>query len=162
MDQCSPIPECARLSLSELRNHRRELEEEENTVSYWRRLIQARVGVLQAGATLTEGDTRSLKRVLAGHHALATRTSRLRLSASDQAPPLPDIAALWARLDDPSDAASRAQLVLDLRRIEQQLTAHRQDLHLRIGAAMAETIARYHANPKLCLSALPAQQRRAG
>ncbi|MDP9240720.1 MAG: hypothetical protein M3O55_08810 [Actinomycetota bacterium] len=161
MDPGPAIPECALLSLGELRIHRRILDDEENRVSYWRRLIQARADIVQAGAALTEGDARSLERVLAGDHALTVRTSRLHLSASEDAPPLPDIAAVWTRLDDPTDPTSRAQLVLELRRIEQELSTYRHDLHQRIAAATAETIARYRVDPALCLTALPPRQRRA-
>jgi len=161
MDPYSTLPECTLLSLGELRLHRRLLDDEENRVSYWRRLIQARADVVASGTALNEGDARALERVLAGDHALTARTSRLRLSASEEVPPLPDIAAVWTRLDDPTDPASRAELVRELRRIEQELSSYRHVLHQRIAAATAETIARYRLDPALCLSALPPRRRRA-
>ncbi|MEP6695824.1 MAG: hypothetical protein ABJA34_02980 [Pseudonocardiales bacterium] len=154
-----PIPECALLSLADLRTYRRALEEEEAKVSYWRRLIQARADVTQAGSDLTVLDADALKHVLTGNHTLTSRTCLLSLSGSDEMPPLPDIAALWTLLSDPSDEAGRTRLVEDLRSLERQLSDYRCDLHERIAAATTEAIARYRADPLLCLSAVTSQQR---
>jgi hypothetical protein len=161
MEQSSPTPDCGRLTLLELRSYRRALADEESKVSYWRRIIQARADVTQAGGTLTAGDAQALKRVLSGPHTRTVHTALLRAHGGNDAPSLPNIAALWTRLDCPSDEAARALLVHDLRRAESQLSAYRHGLHRQIEAATAEAIARYHADPLLCLSALPQQQRRA-
>jgi hypothetical protein len=158
MEQSPQSPDCSRLTLPELRAYRRALDDEEKKVSYWRRIIQARADVTQAGGTLTAGDAQALERVLAGPHARTVHTSLLRVHSGEDAPSLPDIAALWTRLDSPSDQAARSSLVHDLREAESQLSTYRHDLHRRIRAATAEAIARYRADPSLCLSALPQHQ----
>jgi len=58
---------------------------------------------------------------------------------------------VWTRLDDPTDPISRAALVSDLRRIEHELSAYRHDLHERIAAATAETIARSYVQTQYSL-----------
>jgi hypothetical protein len=158
METSSESPDCGRLTLPELRVYRRALDEEEKKVSYWRRIIQARADVTQAGGTLTAGDAQALERVLSGPHARTVHTSLLRVHSGEDAPSLPDIAALWTRLDSPADDAARASLVHDLRQAESQLSTYRHHLHRRIRAATAEAIARYRVDPSLCLSALPQQQ----
>ena len=158
MDESSRSLDCGRLTLPELRMYRRSLDDEEKKVSYWRRIIQARADVTQAGGMLTAGDAQALERVLSGPHARTVHTSLLRVHSGEDVPSLPDIAALWTRLDSPSDDAARAVLVSDLRQAETQLSTYRHDLHRRIRLATAEAIARYRSDPSLCLSALPKQR----
>jgi len=43
-----PSEELAGLDLDQLRSYRRELESEEDRVSYWRRLVHGRIDVLEA------------------------------------------------------------------------------------------------------------------
>src|SRR5687767_1285244 len=57
----------AHLTLEGLRAYRRALSEEENRVSYWRRILQARLDVLRAGlagGSARPVDTAALKPVL--------------------------------------------------------------------------------------------------
>lgn len=162
MDQLSPVPACSRLTLRELRSYRRSLDDEENRVSYWRAVIQGRADVTEAGDALGGNDSRALERVLSAGHNGTKRTSVLRLSAGDDVPPFPGIAALWTQLDRPADPATRCRLVADLRRLEAQLSAYRRDLHWRIETATAEAVRRYHSEPSLCLSVLPRPRQRAG
>lgn len=145
----------ALLSLPELRTYRHALDDEEVRVSYWRRLIQARVDVTRAGGGLGISDAAALRRVLADDHARTARTSRLRELPSDDSPPLPDIASLWSRLDGDDDEGGRILLLEDLMDVEVKLSAYRHDLHQRIDAATNELIGRYRAEPKLCLAVLP-------
>jgi outer membrane protein TolC len=67
---------------------------------------------------------------------------------------------LWERQVDPSDTEALAQLEADLDEAERQLSSYRNALHVRLGDATSELIARYRDEPNLCLSALPVQRRR--
>ncbi len=154
--------ELSHLSLSELRTYRHALDDEEVRVSYWRRLIQARADVTRAGEGRGITDASTLRRVLSDDHARRVRTSRLRELPADDRPPIPDIAALWSRLDGDDDAGGRILLLEDLMTAEATLSAYRHDLHGRIDAATAELISRYRAEPTLCLSVLPRVAGRGG
>jgi hypothetical protein len=149
------VPEYDHLTLSELRSHRRALKGEEHKVSYWRRLIQARADVTQAGEALDGGDAEALRRILCGQDGRPTRTALMHVSYRDVHAPLAEISALWMRLVSSSDGVGRALLLCDLRRAEAQLSSYRNELHQRIDAATAEMVNRYHADPLLCLAALP-------
>jgi hypothetical protein len=157
VNQALLVSEYAHLTLSELRSCRRALKGEEHKVSYWRRLIQARADVTQAGEALTAGDPEALHRVLCGKDGRPTRTALLHVSYRDVRAPLAEIAALWTRLVSPSDSVGRARLLCDLRRAEAQLSSYRNELHQRIDAATAEVVNRYHSDPLLCLSLLPTE-----
>ncbi len=162
MDQPGSAPDWADLTLEQLRAYRRALEAEESKVSYWWGVIKARADVTQAGASLVAtDDDHALSSVLCRDPACTGRTPMLRLCRDDDAPPFPDIAPLWVRLDPP-DEVSRTALVADLRQVEARLLAYQHDLEDRIDAAMAETILRYQSDPSLCLSALPQEQQCAG
>jgi len=151
-----PVPVAfAHLSMAALRTYRHALDDEEIRVSYWRRLIQARADVTRAGGGLGITDAAALQRVLSGNHARRVRTSMLRELPSDDSPPLPDIASLWARLDGDEDAGGRILLLEDLMAVEVKLSAYRRELHQRIDAATIELISRYRIEPRLCLAALP-------
>lgn len=151
----------ALLSLPELRAYRHSMNDEEVRVSYWRRLIQARADVTRAGGGIGIADATALRRVLADDHARTARTSRLRELPNDDSPPLPNIAALWSRLDGEDDEGGRILLLEDLMTVEVELSAYRHDLHQRIDAATNELIGRYRAEPKLCLAVLPLADRSA-
>lgn len=143
------------LSLTDLRSVRNALDDEEVRVSYWRRLIQARIDVTRAGGRHGIADIAALQHVLSEHHATSVRPSLLRAMPDDACPPLPDIAALWSRLDVGNDAGGRVLLLNDLVAVECRLSSYRRVLHERIDAATAELVRRYRAKPLLCLVALP-------
>lgn len=149
--------EHAHLSLDGLRKYRTALTAEESRVSYWRRIIQARLDVVRAGSDLV---SQNLKPVLTDERVGAGRSALVEIVPFDNIPPLPDLAGLWERQADPSDAASIAALEIDLDLAEKQLSEYRGALHKRLGAATSELIARYRDEPGLCLTALPAQPRR--
>jgi hypothetical protein len=144
--------EHAHLTLEALREYRKTLSSEESRVSYWRRIIQARLDLLVAGAD-ADGDT--LRPVLTDQRVGAGRRALVEVTPVDDIPPLPDLAELWDRFVDLEDARAVASLVEDLTDAEQQLSEYRSVLHRRIGAATSELIARYREQPTLCLSALP-------
>ncbi|MBW3648456.1 MAG: hypothetical protein KY440_11925 [Actinobacteria bacterium] len=159
-----PVPtrnaDYAHLSVDALREYRRALTAEENKVSYWRRILQARLDVVQAGSgrDLVQEHLRPLltsERVGAGRQAL------VEVLPVDDIPPLPSLGELWDRRVDPGDAAQQEGLEQDLRLAEAQLSSYRNALHRRIGEATGELIARYREQPSLCLTALPLDPRRA-
>ena len=158
-----PAPEVsdehAHLSLLELRAYRDALQVEEDRVSYWRRVLQARLDVLRAGG---RGglDPARLAPVLTDSRMGAGRHVLVQALPDDDVPPLPSLEALWSRPVDLDDDADRAGLEADLAEAEEQLSAYRTALHRRAQAATGELIARYRLAPDQCLSALPLRQRR--
>jgi hypothetical protein len=158
-----PVPEIseghAHLSLLELRAYRDVLQAEEDRVSYWRRVLQARLDVLRAGG---RGglDPARLAPVLTDSRMGAGRHVLVQALPDDDVPPLPSLEALWSRPVDLDDAEERAGLEADLAEAEGQLSAYRTALHERAGAATSELIARYRLSPDLCLTALPLQRGR--
>lgn len=157
-----PVPErkphYEHLSLDALRSYRRALGEEEGRVSYWRRILQARVDVLRAaldGGSARDVDTSALAPVLADARISAGRKALIDVVPVDDIPPLPHLEELWQRPVDLSDDAGARALEAELSRAERELSEYRAALHRRIADATGELIARYREQPSLCLSALP-------
>lgn len=148
----------AHLTLDGLRSYRKALTAEESQVSYWRRIIQTRLDLVRAGATITSGD--NLKPVLTDERVGQGRRALVEIVPIDDIPPLPDLAGLWDRYADPSDTAAVAALEADLDDAERQLSEYRAVVHHRLAAATSELIARYRDEPGLCLTALPVQPTR--
>ena len=149
--------EHAHLTLEALRAYRKALAAEEGRVSYWRRIIQARLDVVRAGSDLVSDN---LKPVLTDARVGAGRSALVEIVPSDDIPPLPSLAGLWERQVDPTDPVAVAALEVDLDAAEHQLSEYRSALHVRLGAATSELIARYRDEPNLCLTALPTQPTR--
>lgn len=147
--------EFAHLPLMALRQYRKALAQEENRVSYWRRILQARLDVVRTLDGSGTPDATALAPVLGAARVGAARQALLEIVPVDDIPPLPHLEALWDRDPRPDDEAWNASLVSDLEKAETQLSAYRAALHRRIGAATTELIARYREEPSLCLSALP-------
>ncbi len=157
-----PVPEVreeyGHLGLEELRSYRTALQAEEGKVSYWRRILQARLDVVREGRTLGGTgslDARTLRPVLAERTVTAGRTALVQVLPVDDIPPLPALGELWERQVDPADPAASAALEHDLAAAERQLSGYRAALHRRLEAATGELIARYRRTPTACLSALP-------
>lgn len=153
------VPELAGLDLPQLRAYRRELGDEETRVSYWRRLVQARLDVLTAlpPAARPAPAAPRLRQTLAEQTRAPRRQVMLSVHHADDAPPLPDLEVLWWSLDD-GDEAVRTEVVARLTDAEAQLSAYRAALHRRLDRATGELIARYQRDPASCLSALPLQR----
>lgn len=145
----------AHLDVTALRALRTTLSDEESKTSYWRRILQARIDVLEAGSpgrgTL---DHQHLAPVLATERMTAGRSALIRVLLVDDVPPLPSLAQLWEQ-DVTGDEPARVQLVADLRVAEGQLSEYRRALHARISEVTTDLIARYRDEPSLCLAALP-------
>lgn len=151
----SPAPRLTELSLSALRSYRRRLADEEDRVSYWRRLVHARIDVLEA-ETATEGPLSldTLARVLGDTGTGRNRTALVLVRTAEPLPDLPALEEMWVTELDPSDSAAVAAAVDRLRTAERQLTTYRNALHQRIDEATEELIARYRENPASALVAL--------
>ena len=142
------------LSLADLRDLRRELGDEESRVSYWRRIIQARIDLLTRGAT--DGDlVERLTSVLAESGAVHRRLANLSVRSASDIEALPDLHQLWTRVVDPHDAEAVAEFVEALQRAEADLSSMRREIHQRLDEATGQLIARYRQDPTLALSALP-------
>lgn len=137
-------------SLPDLRRLRAELTDYETRVSYWRRLVQARIDLVQDGRQPENLDR--LAQALADAPSRTRRIANLDLFPPDTVPPLPELAELW-QLTPAADQTD--DYLAKLGAIEQQLSSHRRMLHQRIDALHAELIARYRQEPRLALSALP-------
>ena len=142
-------PELAPLALDDLRAYRQELITEESRVSYWRRILQARLD-------LALGDESSLGRlrgVLTEHQKSSRRLALQMFDDPNGTPPLPDLAVLWELQTDTGSADDA--LLARLAAAEHELSAYRSSLHARLDAATGELISRYRDEPTLALHALP-------
>jgi hypothetical protein len=157
-----PVPErdqaYEHLSLEGLRAYRATLAEEENRVSYWRRILQARLDVLRAGlagGTARPVDTAALRPVLTDARVGAGRRVLVDVLPAVDMPPLPQLERLWDQQVDLADVPAAEAHERELARAERELSDYRAALHRRIADATGELIARYRESPSLCLSALP-------
>jgi hypothetical protein len=147
--------EFAHLSLPALREYRQKLGQEENRVSYWRRLIQARMDLIELRGADDSIRLERLRLALSETRVGEGRRALVEVMPIDDVPPLPDLADLWARQADPKDPDAAAELQRDLAFAELQLSAYRAALHRRLADATGELIARYREEPRLALLALP-------
>lgn len=145
------------IDLAELRRRRAGFNDEESRVSYWRRIIQARIDLIDNSSGAARGH--GLARVLADSRSSHRRIAALSVDSAAGLPPLPDLAELWQRVE-PDDPDERAELLSHLRDAEKALSDYRRELHERIDHVTGELIARYRENPKLALTAL--QERLSG
>jgi len=147
-------PEFAHLPLEGLRAYRRALNTEEGRVSYWRRIIQARLDLVRVAEAGGPATTDNLRGVITEVRVESGRAALQEVIPVDDMPPLPELEGLWAQ--EPSDdEESNRRLAVELSKAEAQLSAYRTALHKRLAAATGELIARYREEPTLCLSALP-------
>ncbi len=125
-------------------------------MSYWRRILQARLDLVASGTTRKGVEHERLAPLLATERVGAGRRALSSVVPVDEGiPPLPLLEELWDRQVGADDEAGRLAFEDDLRIAEQSLSAYRSALHARIGSATGELIARYREAPDLCLSALP-------
>jgi len=142
------------LSLVDLRAARTELGDEETRVSYWRRIIQARLDVIRSDVPDSE-RVADLTRVLTDARGSVHRLAHIDVMPVDDIPPLPDLAEVWSRQVDRTDARALARLERDLSAAERKLSTYRRELHRRIDLVTNELIARYREQPLLALQILP-------
>ena len=142
------------MSLQDLRAARATLSEEETKVSYWRRIIQARLDLVRLDRVDAD-PVADLRRVLTDANSSRQRLAYIDARPVDDIPPLPDLVEIWGRFVDPGDAAEVARLDHDLAAAEKELSAYRRQLHERIDGITNELIARYREQPLLALQILP-------
>ena len=82
-----PAAEFESLSLDDLRASRQALTDYETRVSYWRRILQARLDLVAAGDSATEGLA-GLADALADAPSVTKRIARLAILPPDQVPPV--------------------------------------------------------------------------
>jgi hypothetical protein len=145
----------AHLDLDALRAYRTALAAEEDRVSYWRRILQARLDTLRAVEGARSADPAAVAPALSREQMWRGRTALVRVVPVDDIPPLPDLARLWEQVPAENDERARIELISGLDRAEEQLSAYRTALHGRMESASAELIARYRDEPQACFSALP-------
>lgn len=151
------------LTLDELRAYRRRLSHEEERVSYWRRLLHARIDVLEAQAHQERALTiEELVRVLGDTGSGQGRTALVSVRAADPLPDLPVLEEIWVTDIDPNDKEAVAEAAERLRTAEHQLTDYRKALHERLDRATEELISRYHENPASALVAFRLPHTRPG
>jgi hypothetical protein len=147
-------PYLATLTLAELRSYRLSLVAEEERTSYWRRLVQARIDLLDAGGTAEDSlSMAQLTRALGDTGTGRSRNALHRVRAAEPLPDLPALEDVWVL---PADGVGRLDALCRLSVAEQRLTDYRTALHARIDEATAELICRYREDPSLALAALPA------
>lgn len=146
----------AGLDLEGLRAYRHRLEAEEDRVSYWRRLVHARLDLLAAGSATDHPLTvEDLVRVLGDTGTGGTRRALVSVRAAEPLPELPELSEMWGTEVDPRDPDQVADAVERLTDAERQLTAYRRALHERIDEATGELIVRYRENPAAALAVIP-------
>jgi hypothetical protein len=155
-------PAYAHLSVEDLRASRAALADEENKVSYWRRILQARLDVVVSGTAARAVEHERLAPVLATERISAGRAALVQVLPVDGIPPLPRLGELWDRQVATDDELGRAAFAHDLQAAEGEPSAYRSALHERIAEVTGELIARYREDPSLCLSALPLPRTSAG
>lgn len=151
------------LSLDGLRAYRRRLADEEERVSYWRRLAHARIDVLEAEAHHERPlHIDELIRVLGDTGQGRGRTALVSVAAAEPLPDLPVLQEMWVTELDPTDPEAVADALRRLRTAEQQLTEYRKALHSRLDQATKELIERYKQDPVSALVALGRPHTRTG
>lgn len=140
------------MTLDELRQFRKDLNAREGQVSYWRRIIQARLDLMRDGSIKHGATTEGLRRVLTRQLGTNHRLGLLSVHPQGNAP-MAGLTHLWHR--SLTTEGEDPELEADLAQAEHQLSAYRTDLHHQIDAATAEMVRRYHDDPALALTALP-------
>lgn len=147
-------PAYADFTLEELRALRKELGDEESRVSYWRRIIQARIDLLVSG-NRNDDIVARLTDVLAESNVIHRRLANLAVRGAQHISPLPDLPRLWTAEVDLGDATAVESYLAELRSAETELSRMRREILDRLNEATAQLIARYHQDPISALSVLP-------
>jgi hypothetical protein len=145
----------SRLPLRTLRDYRNGLTEEEEKVSYWRRLVQFRLNLIKTQKEAVNIPTADLIKALGSTGSGQRRQQLLNVDAQEELPQLPGLDDLWTSAIDPADSDATGRLVSELTRVERELSNYRRLLHDRIDTATDELIARYKADPDLSLQLFP-------
>jgi hypothetical protein len=145
------VPHLAHLELAALREYRQDLLTEESRVSYWRRILQARIDTAVGGSD-DRAPAAKLRSVLSQHQESSRRLAVLQVHDAGGVPPLPDLTVLW---ETTGQVTADDALLTRLAAAEAELSSYRRSLHERLDDATSELIARYREEPSLALCALP-------
>jgi hypothetical protein len=137
----------AELDLRELRRYRKGLMREEEKVSYWRRVTQARLDMLATGA-FGEGslNKEQLVRALGATGSGQSRRALMSVRAAEPLPNVPSLDEVWITAAERDDEVAVSAAVERLQCAERQLTTYRHALHTRLDDATNELILRYQAD----------------
>jgi hypothetical protein len=144
------------MTLDQLRQMRKILTERESQISYWRRIIQARLDLLRDGALKRGATIEGLQRILSQQMGVNNRKGILSVMPEEDQP-MAGLDHLWHRGINSQDDE---ELERDLIAAERQLSSIRSELHGMIDAATGELVARYREDPLLALTALPTRVQR--
>lgn len=141
------------LDLDQLRAFRVGLRNEENQISYLRRVVHARLDHLERTGRDLDGldryrDVFESARAGPGSHLSV-------VLPPGEVPRVPDMADVWGTAVDPTDATGYRSVVERLEQAERELSEYRAQLHRYLDAATAELITRYREDPSQTLSLLP-------
>lgn len=152
----TPSADLAHLTLRQLREYKNLLQEEEERISYWRRLVQGRLDVLQAKSRAVDALTDEALRSALGATGDGQRRRLLVSVRADisEIGEMPELQSLWRSATSPDDPEHARQVIEDLNAAETTLTTWRNELHARLAEATTELIARYVQDPTLCLDLL--------
>lgn len=142
------------MTIDDLRRLRRTLSEDEGRVSYWRRIVQAKIDLIRDGSPRPGTTIEGLNRVLGEHLGMPRRIAYLPVQPVEGEAPLPELPWLWQHLANP-DMADNDALLSALGLAETELSAHRRELHDQIDLVTGQLIARYREDPSMALTALP-------
>jgi hypothetical protein len=145
-DRVRSSPDLAHLSLPALRSYRSDLREEEERVTYWRRLVHSRSEELASGQDLEPLTRADLAGALGVTGTQQRRTSLLSVHPAPL-PLLPDLSAPWAQEASAVDTTARREAARSLADAQVLLEDYRQAVHARLAAATGELIARYINDP---------------
>lgn len=143
------------LQIQELRAYRKSLTAEEQQASYWRRIIQQRLNIIDKERTEGHMPIEQLIRALGETGSGQRRQQLLSVEAAEELPQLPGLNDLWTRDPDLSDREGLKELVAELQKVEHQLSEYRTGVLERLNAATDELIRRYKTDPALVLDYFP-------
>lgn len=142
------------MTVDDMRQLRQQLTEEEGRVSYWRRIVQAKLDIMRDGSPRSGATIEGLNRVLSEHIGMPRRIAYLPVQPVEGAAPLPELPWLWQHLAHPGSGDNDA-LAAALNAAEVELSTYRGELHGQIDAVTGQLIARYREDPSMALTALP-------
>lgn len=142
----------ADLSLAQLRSYRERLLAEEDRVSYWRRLVHARLDLSTASLEERTLDAEQVARALRATGAGSRRRVFLPIAAQEVPHDMPALRGFWDRVDGGEDPQQSLPLV------EAELSAYRRAVLAALDAATAELVQRYRQAPHAALALLPDEE----
>ncbi|MGV8847488.1 RsiG family protein [Tessaracoccus sp.] len=146
------------MPLAELRQYRVQLRSEEDSVSYWRRVLHGRIDLLRKVAERGAGEhpgwlvgTDELGAALKDTATGRSRLALMRIGSAVDLPELPGLNEVWARDADPANPEDVAEVLAALDEAVGRVGDYRGQILKRIDAATNELVSRYKDDPDACL-----------